>query len=529
MALIDISKIANRRDVVSSAVVVQAQKQALYPFMDFISRLGECLAEEIDEYYARLSRILLEDLKDKENSVLYKMTKEVYSDLSDENVNAMLCRALIYINIDNCIRINFTPKSDLAQLITKTISYEKDLFGNKTKEAFRSIVLPYIRDYVNPKLEFTKIDERLYLEEDVDYGVESTWYNSLYCIDVHEYLIPVSTGKDGEIMTYFLPERKDGNITYNGYKMILERFKDKSEGSTYFAGYGFEAPNDYDDNSLNAFKNVWVEGEMESLENLRTEIIGLISTNLGFERIPDSGITLDDDMTVEKVFSTDILSDKSRLLKTLPGLRVRSDYNEDVVKGYISGDDLFDIDINPFYNASNPLSAFLRQNPFDESYFVGSKFAFQKGAGRDASKYLKAKENLSICTNWEYNLSYINGLGDKFFPFIIESLEKSCNGAIRKESLRIFSEIQDRMKNKMELVDSDEVSGSNKLKFTHTPITKIIRDTYTSDKGLSTTGVYRDCDGYIMVSMGMRRSNISGRKFKQLFQGDSMILTLSYK
>lgn len=63
MALIDISKIANRRAVVSSAVVEQGQKYASYPFTDFISRLGELLAEEIDEYYARLSRILLEDLK----------------------------------------------------------------------------------------------------------------------------------------------------------------------------------------------------------------------------------------------------------------------------------------------------------------------------------------------------------------------------------------------------------------------------------------------------------------------------------
>lgn len=153
------------------------------------------------------------------------MVKEVYSDLSDENVNAMLGRALTYINIDNCIRINFTPKGDLAQLITKTISYEKDLFGDKTKETFRNIVLHYIRDYVNPKLEFTKMDERFYLEEDVDFGLYSSGYSSLYSIDVHEYLIPVSTGKDGEIMTYFLPERKDENITYGGYKMIPENLK----------------------------------------------------------------------------------------------------------------------------------------------------------------------------------------------------------------------------------------------------------------------------------------------------------------
>ena len=527
MALIDISKIANRRAVVSSAVVEQGQKYASYPFMDFISRLGELLAEEIDEYYARLSRILLEDLKNEEDSVLYKMVKEVYSDLSDENVNAMLGRALTYINIDNCIRIKFTPKGDLAQLITKTISYEKDLFGDKIKETFRNIVLPYIRDYVNPKLEFTKMDERFYLEEDVDFGLYSSGYSSLYSIDVHEYLIPVSTGKDGEIMTYFLPEHKDGNITYGGYKMIPENLKNGDKGSTFGPWYGVKSPQNYDTNSLNAFKSLWADEEMESLRNLRGEIMGLVSDNLGFDTIPERVVSLDDDTTVEKAFSTDAMSDKSRLLKTLPGLRVRRDYNEDVVKGYVLGEDLFGV--IPFSKTSNPLSAFPKESAFDISMFSFEDHAFRKGVGEDADKMFKAEENLSICTNWEHSLLYIYGLGDKFFPFIIESLERSCNGAIRKEALRIFAEAQVELKKKIELVASDESGDSNKLKFDHTPITKIIRDTYTSDKGLTTTGTYRDCDGYIMVSMGMKRKARSVRKFKQLFQGDMMTLTLSYK
>lgn len=510
----------------SSAVVEQGQKYASYPFMDFISRLGECLAEEIDEYYARLSRILLEDLKNEEDSVLYKMVKEVYSDLSDENVNAMLGRALTYINIDNCIRINFTPKSDLAQLITKTISYEKDLFGDKTKETFRNIVLHYIRDYVNPKLQFTKMDERFYLEEDVDFGLYSSGYSSLYSIDVHEYLIPVSTGKDGEIMTYFLPEHKDGNITYGGYKMIPENLKNGDKGSTFGPWYGVKSPQNYDTNSLNAFKSLWADEEMESLRNLRGEIMALVSNNLGFESIPEHVASIGD-TTVEKAFSTDIMSDNSRLLKTLPGLRVRSDYNEDVVKGYILGEDLFCV--TPFSKTSNPLSAFPKESAFGISMFSFDDYAFQRVGGVDAGENLNAKENLSICTNWEYGLLNIFGLGNKFFPFIIESLERSCNGAIRKEALRIFAEAQVELKKKIELVASDEAGDSNKLKFDHTPITKIIRDTYTSDKGLTTTGTYRDCDGYIMVSMGMKRKARSVRKFKQLFQGDTMTLTLSYK
>ena len=526
MALIDISKIANRRAVVSSAVVEQGQKYASYPFTDFISRLGELLAEEIDEYYARLSRILLEDLKNEKESVLYKMVKEVYNNLSDENVNAMLCRALTYINIDNCIRINFTTKSDLAQLITKTISYEKDSFGDKTKETFRNIVLPYIRDYVNPKLEFTKIDERFYLEEDVDFGLYSSGYSSLYSIDVHEYLIPVSTGKDGEIMTYFLPEHKDGNITYGGYKMIPENLKNGDKGSTFGPWYGVKSPQNYDTNSLNAFKSLWVDEEMESLRNLRGEIMALVSNNLGFESIPEHVASIGD-TTVEKAFSTDAMSDKSRLLKTLPGLRVRSDYNEDVVKGYILGEDLFGV--TPFSKTSNPLSAFPKESVFDISMFSFDDYAFQRVGGVDAGENLNAKENLSICTNWEYGLLNIFGLGNKFFPFIIESLERSCNGAIRKEALRIFAEAQVELKKNIELVASDEGGDSNKLKFDYTPITKIIRDTYTSDKGLTTTGTYRDCDGYIMVSMGMKRKARSVRKFKQLFQGDMMTLTLSYK
>ena len=229
----------------------------------------------------------------------------------------MLGRALTYINIDNCIRINFTPKGDLAQLITKTISYEKDLFGDKTKETFRNIVLPYIRDYVNPKLEFTKMDERFYLEEDVDFGLYSSGYSSLYSIDVHEYLIPVSTGKDGEIMTYFLPERKDENITYGGYKMIPENLKNGDKGSTFGPWYGVKSPQNYDTNSLNAFKSLWADEEMESLRNLRGEIMALVSNNLGFESIPEHVASIGD-TTIEKAFSTDAMSDKSRLLKNAP-------------------------------------------------------------------------------------------------------------------------------------------------------------------------------------------------------------------
>ena len=183
-------------------------------------------------------------------------------------------------------------------------------------------------------------------------------YSSLYSIDVHEYLIPVSTGKDGEIMTYFLPERKDENITYGGYKMIPENLKNGDKGSTFGPWYGVKSPQNYDTNSLNAFKSLWADEEMESLRNLRGEIMALVSNNLGFESIPEHVASIGD-TTIEKAFSTDAMSDKSRLLKTLPGLRVRRDYNEDVVKGYVLGEDLFGV--IPFSKTSNPLSAFPKE------------------------------------------------------------------------------------------------------------------------------------------------------------------------
>ena len=86
--------------------------------------------------------------------------------------------------------------------------------------------------------------------------------------------------------------------------------------------------------------------------------MALVSNNLGFESIPEHVASIGD-TTIEKAFSTDAMSDKSRLLKTLPGLRVRRDYNEDVVKGYVLGEDLFGV--IPFSKNIHPLSAFPKE------------------------------------------------------------------------------------------------------------------------------------------------------------------------
>lgn len=144
------------------------------PLTDFLDRLVDAVARDIDGYYSRLSRVLYEDLKKEKDSLLYQkvrqvvVTNEYIREKGEKEITrnsvAYVLNALAYINIDNCIRIKFTDKSDLANLLSKTISYDKTL----SKDFFRNVIYPYIIDYVNPRLEFTERDKAMF-----DYEVKT--------------------------------------------------------------------------------------------------------------------------------------------------------------------------------------------------------------------------------------------------------------------------------------------------------------------------------------------------------------------
>lgn len=484
------------------------------PLTDFLDRLVDAVARDIDGYYSRLSRVLYEDLKKEKDSLLYQKVRQVVEtneyirEKGEKEITrcsvAYVLNALEYINIDNCIRIKFTDKSDLANLLSKTISYDKTL----SKDFFRNVIYPYIIDYVTPRLEFTERDKAMFDYEVKTYK-DSDGTKSMYDLGVCDFPVPVHVGRDKEIMTYAMPKfEEDGVITLDGIRMTTDVLnRDKLRLSLSQS----DRINPELLNDLNDFNGYF---DSLSLCKLDETFSNEIQHSLGFKDELPEGVPPYD------VFD---LAKKKGLSDNHPfrTLRVKDEVSEEYLRSLLNKEDVLAERSNdtPFHGDSIFNKVYDRQEEEMRSFWIGDTNKYSSKnvdilRTRDPNGNLHGNPSLSS----EYNLDVWDNpiTDDERLHYIALSLKQASEGFLGEQIKRACY-----------------TNGNTTSHLDHTPITSVIRNVYYYDDMKSSFGAYDGCDGFVYVSIymykGIGNSEVPNRrKFRQLFKREALSMYLDF-
>lgn len=233
MAFLNLSSLLNnnssKNDGLDELSAPKGATRSYFPtitFGDFQRRYVELSAQFIDNYYSRLARVQLEDIKKGADSAIYQIAKSyIENSLNKPSTNkaikALIELAYPYVNMDTCIRVEF-----LEDGVWEEKALEKEWLNGKdfikfghAKQVLSEVVIPYIREHMNPRITFTEYDRRVADEfvRSMD-DMEKFKSNNLL---VEFYGLPVSCA-DGDartMMTYMMPT-SDENGVYIGDKNI---------------------------------------------------------------------------------------------------------------------------------------------------------------------------------------------------------------------------------------------------------------------------------------------------------------------
>lgn len=521
MALLNLSSLisnheanGNNLEEVSISNPANTALVAHIPLTDFLDRLVDAVARDIDGYYSRLSRVLYEDLKKEKDSLLYQKVRQVVEtneyirEKGEKEITrcsvAYVLNALEYINIDNCIRIKFTDKSDLANLLSKTISYDKTL----SKDFFRNVIYPYIIDYVTPRLEFTERDKAMFDYEVKTYK-DSDGTKSMYDLGVCDFPVPVHVGRDKEIMTYAMPKfEEDGVITLDGIRMTTDVLnRDKLRLSLSQS----DRINPELLNDLNDFNGYF---DSLSLCKLDETFSNEIQHSLGFKDELPEGVPPYD------VFD---LAKKKGLSDNHPfrTLRVKDEVSEEYLRSLLNKEDVLAERSNdtPFHGDSIFNKVYDRQEEEMRSFWIGDTNKYSSKnvdilRTRDPNGNLHGNPSLSS----EYNLDVWDNpiTDDERLHYIALSLKQASEGFLGEQIKRACY-----------------TNGNTTSHLDHTPITSVIRNVYYYDDMKSSFGAYDGCDGFVYVSIymykGIGNSEVPNRrKFRQLFKREALSMYLDF-
>ena len=504
----------NNLDEVSLSKPANTALVAHIPLTDFLDRLVDAVARDIDGYYSRLSRVLYEDLKKEKDSLLYQKVRQVVETNEyirekgekeiTRNSVAYVLNALEYINIDNCIRIKFTDKSDLANLLSKTISYDKTL----SKDFFRNVIYPYIIDYVNPRLEFTERDKAMFDYEVKTYK-DTDGTKSMYDLGVCNFPVPVHVGSNKEIMTYAMPKfEEDGVITLDGIRMTTDVLnKDKLRLSLSQSDrINPELLNDLND--FNGYFNSL------SLSQVDRKFCNEIQHSIGFKDELPEGVSPYDVFDVAKKGG---LPDNHSFLR----LMVKDEVSEEYLRSLLTNEDVLAERSNdlPFHGDSIFNKVYDKQEEEMRSFWIGDTNKYSSKnvdilRTRDPNGNLHGNPSLSS----EYNLDVWDNpiTDDERLHYIALSLKQASEGFLGEQIKRACY--------------TNENTTSH---LDHTPITSVIRNVYYYDDMKSSFGAYDGCDGFVYVSIymykGIGNSEVPNRrKFRQLFKREALSIYLDF-
>lgn len=230
MAFINLSKLISDGNKGDDIVVFPSENksqvtEAYVPFGEYIDEFVRLSAEAINEYHSRVPRILYEDLLNGTDSEMFKMAESFVSSLGidgDERKKAvtLMINVFRFINIDNCIRIHFSDESKINKLIMLSVQKLPDKatcvsMYTTNKDVFVRFIVPYIREYVNKKIEFTDKDREAY---DAMYSnnISNSGHISYICVE--DFGVPLSSDlkEDSYMYTYGKPIRNGADVSFFG-------------------------------------------------------------------------------------------------------------------------------------------------------------------------------------------------------------------------------------------------------------------------------------------------------------------------
>lgn len=247
MAFLNLSSLLNnngsKNDGLDELSSSNGSKRSYLPaitFGDFQRRYVELSAHFIDNYYSRLARVQLEDIKKGADSAIYQIAKSyIENSLNKPSTNkaikALIELAYPYVNMDTCVRVEFLEDGIWEEnALDKEWLNGKDFikFGH-AKQVLNEVVVPYIREHMNPRIAFTEYDRRVADEFVRSMGdMEKFKSNNLL---VEFYGLPVSCADDDErtMMTYMMPTSDENGIYIGGENVAHSRYWQTMDGVPY--------------------------------------------------------------------------------------------------------------------------------------------------------------------------------------------------------------------------------------------------------------------------------------------------------
>lgn len=250
MALLKDS-LVRRTDSQRAIVTATPDKPRFRPIVPLNEVLGEitsALTDKMNEHFARLSRIIAYDLGQGKNSYFHSLSYNRFCGISH---NTLVLIGFEYITPENCARVHFLSEEKLESAIQATCEYDNQAYNPLiTNRALnfilRELVIPYIKEYINPRMKFTDDDEKF-----VNSELSGRIPANVNGVGVDMFPIPVSMQDDGTLMAYHHLDTTNGVCTYNGMPfnntaMIWEgtdhsdRILLPQEMSEYGFVYGFD-------------------------------------------------------------------------------------------------------------------------------------------------------------------------------------------------------------------------------------------------------------------------------------------------
>lgn len=227
MALIDISKINGRKPIITSVYKDTSLRHASYTYNEFCQELVKLSAKALSEYHVRFLRVMHEDALNGENSELFRFAynavkgKRNIAPFDDKRKLAVhvIDKAMPLFQAGNFIRVNYMNDSDIERCIRATaVTLKKKTEGLpiSMKSVLSKFVIPYMREFVLPRIELNNDDKRLF---DLEYwGVKGSggYRKGSLAHGVSVTMLPISSPSDSpKVNTYYLPTEKNGNIYVN--------------------------------------------------------------------------------------------------------------------------------------------------------------------------------------------------------------------------------------------------------------------------------------------------------------------------
>lgn len=236
MAFLNLSSLLNGDNhnnnelVAVERTTTKSALEANVTIQDFFDELLRCQAKLVDNFYNRPLDVFHNDLLNKKDGVAFRMAKAIsdkcigeYGDEVDKINDATTLLTLVYpyINIENCIRVKFASPSELKSYRKSTMTLDDHNWKqfNGFGYVFDKFIVPYIRDFINPEIEFTERDKSLY---DMEQGKADDFKKahsnySTFLIKTNFSGIPVSYDRETkEALTYGKPYLSDDGLCVLG-------------------------------------------------------------------------------------------------------------------------------------------------------------------------------------------------------------------------------------------------------------------------------------------------------------------------